>query len=115
MSLSLDHFLIILGMCLVTFVPRFCPLLLLSSRSLHPLVERWLKLIPAAVLAALLAPGLLTLKNGEETLLFISSDNILLLASIPCFLTGWFTKNFFATVIVGILAAALLRHFLGVL
>ncbi|MDL2306864.1 AzlD domain-containing protein [Desulfovibrio sp. OttesenSCG-928-C06] len=114
MSVSPETLLLILGMCLVTFIPRFLPMLLLSSRSLNPQLERWLKLVPPAVLAALLAPELLTSKGGAEgARLFISPDNMMLLASIPCFITAWITKSFFGTIVVGMAALALLRFFLG--
>lgn len=110
MSISMDHILLILGMALVTYIPRAFPLMLLSSRSLNPVIERWLRLIPPAVLAALLAPELL-LKHGENgASLNISLDNILLLAALPSFLVAWFTRSFFGTVITGMAAVALGRY-----
>ena len=51
-----EQLLLILGMALVTYIPRVAPLLLLSSRQLNPHLMRWLEMVPPAVLAALLAP-----------------------------------------------------------
>lgn len=101
---------LILGMAVVTYLPRALPLVLLSSRALNPLIERWLRLIPPAVLSALLAPELLLTKTESGTRLFISADNILLLAALPSFLVAWRTKSFFGTVITGMGAVALGRY-----
>ena len=49
-------FFIILGMAVVTYLPRLFPVWFLSSRDLPGVVIVWLKYIPAAVLAALLLP-----------------------------------------------------------
>lgn len=110
MSLNAYNVLLILGMAVVTYLPRALPLVLLSSRALNPLIERWLRLIPPAVLAALLAPELLLDKDADGVRLFVSPDNVLLLAAIPSFLVAWFTRSFFGTVITGMGAVALGRY-----
>ena len=102
--------LMVLGMALVTYLPRMLPLWLLSSRKLPPLFIRWLELIPPSVLAALLAPGILLGKDdGGGFYLNIGTENIFLLAAVPTLLAGLFTKSFFGTVAVGMGAVALLR------
>ena len=107
-----DQLLLILGMALVTYIPRVLPLLLLSSRDLNPTLMRWLEMIPPAVLAALLTPALF-LQTGadEERVLFLSLDNVFLLAAIPTFVAGWLTRSFFGTVALGMAAVAALRYF----
>ncbi|MDR2825925.1 MAG: AzlD domain-containing protein [Deltaproteobacteria bacterium] len=112
MSLSVNTLLLILGMGLVTFAVRFLPLALLSAHSLNPVVERWLNLVPPAVLAALLAPELLIAREAVPVL-NISIDNTLLIAAFPAFLVAWFSKSFFATIITGMFVAGLLRHMGG--
>ena len=111
--IPVDQLLLILGMAVVTYIPRAAPLMLLSSRELNPMLMRWLEMVPPAVLAALLAPELLTrtgLSGGKE--LFFSMDNVFLLAAAPTFLVGWLSKSFFGTVAVGMGAVALLRYFM---
>lgn len=100
-------------MALVTYIPRVAPLMLLSSRNLNPLLMRWLEMVPPAVLAALLAPGLL-LQTGAEggKALFFSLENIFLLAAVPTCIAGWLSRSFFGTVAVGMGTVALLRYFL---
>lgn len=102
-------FLTILGMAVVTYVPRLLPAWFLSSRRLSPSVERWLGFVPCAVLAALLAPGLVL----EEGTLSISLGNIFLLAALPTFAVAVKTRSFFGTVAVGMGCVALLRLFFG--
>lgn len=104
-----DQLLLILGMAVVTYIPRAAPLMLLSSRELNPLLMRWLEMVPAAVLAALLAPEILLRTAGEHKALFLSPDNVFLLAAVPTLLAGWLSKSFFGTVAVGMGAVALLR------
>lgn len=123
MSVQPYHLLLILGMALVTYLPRALPLVLLSSRRLNPGIERWLRLIPPAVLAALLAPELFLVQSGAGggsgveagPEIFVSPQNIMLLAAIPSFLVAWFGKSFFGTVITGMAAVALGRYFFNCL
>lgn len=87
----------VLGMALVTYLPRLAPAWVLSSRRLHPLVERWLSLVPPAVLAALLVPSLL----APEGHIDFSAGNLFLWAAVPTFLLAWKTKSFFGAVALG--------------
>ncbi len=98
-------FLTIVGMGLVTYLPRLLPVWLLSSRSLPPLVVAWLRFVPVAVLAALLLPALVV----REGRIDLSPNNLFLVAAIPAVLMAWKTKSFFGTVLVGMGLVALLR------
>ena len=100
-------FLTICGMGAVTYLPRLLPMLLLSDRELSPWIARWLSFVPATVLAALLAPGLLC-REGE---LILKLDNFFLLAAIPTFFVAWRFKSFFGTVATGMGFVALARYF----
>lgn len=100
-------FLTICGMGAVTYLPRLLPMLLLSGRRLSPWIARWLSFVPATVLAALLAPGLLC-RDGE---FILELDNVFLLAAIPTFLVAWRFKSFFGTVATGMGLVALGRFF----
>jgi branched-subunit amino acid transport protein len=102
-------FLTILGMGLVTYLPRLMPVLVLSSRSLPAVVVDWLRYVPPAVLAALLLPSLL-LKEGS---LGISINNLFLMAAIPTFIVAWKTRSLFASVVTGMVLVALGRLLTG--
>jgi branched-subunit amino acid transport protein len=100
-------FITILGMSVVTFLPRLLPVWLLSSKKLPPLVIAWLRFVPVAVLAAMLWPSLMV-QNGK---LDFSATNLFLWAAMPTFLVAWRTRNLFGSVIVGMVVVALARYF----
>lgn len=91
------YLLLFLGMALVTYLPRFLPLFVLSRVKIPRLFALWLGYVPVAVLAALVAPGLL-LSEGK---LFLSVNNSYLLASLPTFIAAVKTRNMFLTILMG--------------
>lgn len=98
-------FITILGMALVTYLPRLLPVWLLSSRTLPPLVIAWLRYVPVAVMAAMLLPSLVV----REQQLDLGVGNLFFWAAIPTILVAWKTRSFFGTVIVGMGLVALAR------
>jgi branched-subunit amino acid transport protein len=98
-------FLTIVGMGVVTYLPRLLPVWVLSQRTLPPLVVAWLRFVPVAVLAALLLPGLVM----PEERLDLSFNNLYVWAAIPAIVVAWRTRSFFGTVLVGMGLVALLR------
>ena len=88
---------IILGMGLVTYVPRLFPLMLLSRRNLPKWFIEWLDLIPAAILSALLLPELVT--NGLPRHLSFWQPE--LWVTIPTFIFALKTKSLGGTVVIG--------------
>ncbi len=101
-------FFTILGMALVTYLPRLLPVWLLSSRSLPPLATAWLRFVPVAVLSAMLLPSLLL--DGKQ--FNLSAGNLYLVAALPTLLVAWKTRSMFGAVVVGMLVVAAGR-FLG--
>jgi len=100
-------FITILGMGVVTLLPRLLPILLLSSSKLPPLVVAWLRFVPVAVLSAMLLPSLVV----NEARLDLSWSNLFLWAAIPTFLVAWKTRSLFGSVIVGMSVVAIARYF----
>lgn len=94
-------------MVIVTFIPRVLPLILLGNKKLPEKVINWLSFIPAAVLAALLAPTIF-LKNGS---LFLSLENTALIAFLPTLIIAKITKNIFYTVSGGLIFYILISFF----
>lgn len=97
-------------MTLVTALPRILPLLFLAGRSLPPFVARWLSYVPVAVLAALLAPSLL---SPQGALTLAPADNLYFWAGLPTFALALKTRNLFLTVLGGMIALSLLRLLLS--
>lgn len=102
-------FLTILGMLLVTYLPRVLPIWLLSSKRLPPLIVAWLRYVPVAVLAAMLFPALVI----QEGHIRFSPDNFFFWAAFPTLFVAWKTRSFFGAVIVGIGTVAIARYLLG--
>ena len=96
--ISLDYLLLIAGMGLVTFLPRWAPLFFLSQRKLPVWFVEWLDLIPAAILSALLVPALVT--AGEPRHLVLQTE---MWVALPTFLFAFKTRSLGGTVIVGML------------
>ncbi|MCL5781637.1 branched-chain amino acid transport [Desulforamulus profundi] len=99
---------IIIGMMIVTYIPRMLPLAILSRINISKGLLNWLSYVPVAVLSALLAPELL-LKDGQ---LSVNLSNTYLLAAIPCFITGIYSKSIFLTVVTGMAMVVLLNKFM---
>lgn len=55
-----DVFALILGMAVVTYLPRALPAVLLRKAEFAPAAERFLKLIPYTAMAVLIFPGIFT-------------------------------------------------------
>lgn len=99
----------ILGMTLVTYIPRLLPVYFLSSRSLPPLAVAWLRYVPVAVLAAMLFPSVLT--QGDQV--DLGPSNLFFWAALPTLLVAWRTKSLFGSVVVGMILVAGARFLLG--
>ena len=97
--------LISLGMAVVTFLPRFLPMYILTRMEIPKLVIDWLRYVPVAVLAALIVPGILT----SERQIFLSLGNSYLVAAIPAFLVAWRTKSMMLTVTAGMAMVLVLQ------
>ena len=94
-----DYMLLFAGMGLVTYIPRWLPLLYLSHKRLPQWLVDWLSLIPVAILTALLTPILFA--NASPRTLDLAKPELLI--AIPTFLVAWRTKSLGGTVIVGML------------
>ncbi|RDI47840.1 branched-subunit amino acid transport protein [Falsibacillus pallidus] len=70
----------ILGMGLVTYIPRMLPFVLFGGKELPPFVQGVLKNVPYATLGALIFPGILLIKEGELSFGLIGAAAAFLLA-----------------------------------
>ena len=93
-----SHYLVIVaGMGLVTYIPRWAPVFFLTRKPMPDWLVRWLALIPAAILSALLVPALIV--TGEpRTLDFMRPE---LFVAVPTFLFALKTRSLGGTVVVG--------------
>ena len=105
MEVSWTILIIIISCALVTFVPRVLPLMILSQLELPTWLIRWLKNVPVAVMAALLAQELL-LSNNQFS---IMDNGLKILAAIPAFVIAILTKSLLGTVMAGVIVMMILR------
>ena len=56
---------LILGMAVVTFIPRAIPAVLVDKMHFGPKTEKFLRLIPYTAMAALIFPGILTVDSAR--------------------------------------------------
>ncbi len=93
------YVLLLVGMGLVTYLPRALPLVALSRRSLPEWLVEWLELIPVALLAALVAPTLLAAPDPRE--LDLSRPEFWV--ALPTLAFAWKTRSLGGTVVAGML------------
>ena len=97
----MDKLLIFFGMAAVTFFTRYTMIALLG-RETPPLLTRWLRYVPAAVLAALVAPAALApsgrLQLGAQAW-----------ATAVGALVAWRTRSVLYTILVGMITFWVLK------
>jgi branched-subunit amino acid transport protein len=92
------YLLCILGMGLVTYIPRWLPLALLPGRDIPEIIREWLGFIPACILSALVVPGIFLDSAGHLRIL-----EPRFLAAVPTLVFALKTRSLGGTVIVGML------------
>ncbi|TVR88219.1 MAG: AzlD domain-containing protein [Trueperaceae bacterium] len=98
----------IVGMALVTFALRGSFLLAADRTTLRPLVQRALRYVPPAVLAAIVAPAL-----AQPSGAAIGPFDLRLIAGLVAGLVAWRTRGILATFGTGMLTLWGLTWLLG--
>jgi branched-subunit amino acid transport protein len=88
---------IIIGMGIVTYLPRWLPLFFLSKHPLPSWLVEWLDFIPAAILSALILPSIVT--AGEPRHLEWCKPDLWI--SVPTLFFAIKTKSLAGTVVFG--------------
>lgn len=94
-----DYLLLVAGMGLVTYIPRWFPLFFLTRRPMAGWLSEWLDLIPAAIFSALIFQDICTSGPTRSIDLFQTKS----LVAVPTFLFAWKSKSLGGTVILGML------------
>src|SRR5512143_1106120 len=105
-----NEILMIVGMTLVTVIPRYGVLALLGRVELPKPVFRALKFVPPAVLSAIILPAVL-LKDDK---IYIALDNSYLVAGIFSGVVAWKTRNLLLTIVLGMAAMLIYRALIGI-
>lgn len=93
---------LIVGMALVTYIPRWLPLNFISDKKLHPKIRRFLLYIPYTSLSILIIRGILTSSKD----MFLATFVGLVVAG----LVSWVKENLVLSVIMGILGSFLILN-----
>jgi branched-subunit amino acid transport protein len=93
---------LILGMTMVTFLPRLLPLITLTERPLHPLIKRFLLYIPYTALSALIASGIM---QADQSMRIATIAGIGAAA-----LCSWFKGGLILSVLASIITAFLILN-----
>ena len=101
----MNLWLLLLLMGLITFGLRLSLIAMAGRLEVPPFARRVLRLVPAAVLSAIIFPEVL--RPGGE--LNLSTANLRLLAAVLAALVAWRTRNVVATVGVGMAALWILQ------
>ena len=96
--MKLDTLYLILGMGIVTFLPRFLPMAFLTRWVIPGRVKMGLGYIPIAILSAIVFPILSFNEAGK-----VEIQPHYLLSAIPVFIFAWRVKSLWASVVLGML------------
>ncbi len=95
-----NHIVLIIGMMLVTYIPRLLPFVMVSGKSLPKRLNRFLQFIPYTALGALIIPGVFsaTPQMPQASILGIGF----------AFVYGWYKGGIIIPVLGSILVAFLM-------
>ena len=108
MTIGAEFIWILFGTALVTLLPRVLPLSLLSRVQMPSMLLKYLKHIPVAIMAALLAQAILMNDEGFIPI----RENTRLLALIPTLIAALWSRSLLVTVIIGVLSMLLINGLL---
>ncbi|UOQ43543.1 AzlD domain-containing protein [Halobacillus salinarum] len=91
---------IIIGMAVVTAVPRILPAFIMNQLKFPKWIDRWLNAIPYAALGALIFPGIMSAKPD--------APQIGIIAGLAAVLLAWVNVNIIVVVLGAISAVFLM-------
>lgn len=94
--------LMIIGMGLVTYIPRMLPLVVFNSVKLSPFLQGVLKNVPFAILGALIIPGIFTI---NEDIWFG------IIGAVVAFVVAYLGANVIVVVLSSIVALSIYSFF----
>ncbi|HVN71078.1 MAG TPA: AzlD domain-containing protein [Desulfomonilia bacterium] len=89
----------VLGMGLVTYIPRWAPLVWLSNKDIPAIMQEWLRFIPACILSALVAQAIFL----DSSTVGFQLVQARFLAAVPTFIFALKTRSLGGTVIAGMI------------
>lgn len=100
----MELFLIILGMGIVTYLPRLAPVFIVDKINLPDWINSWLKMIPYAALGALIFPGVLTIEKEAPI--------VGLIGGLVATIAAYFKFHIFYVILSSIIAVMVVKVFI---
>jgi branched-subunit amino acid transport protein len=100
-------FWIIIGMGIVTYLPRMFPLVLIRTDAIPPFIQAVLKNVPFAVLGALIFPSIFIIQSGHLVNITINDLVFGLLGGGVAFIAAFFEWNLVWVVLSSIIVLAI--------
>lgn len=107
MKSTTSYLFLVIGMGVVTYIPRMLPATILSKKNIPETLVVFLQYVPVAVLSALLFPGIMMIDDK----LCLLPSNSLLIATLLTFPIAYWKKSMFLTVLVGMGIVIFLNNF----
>lgn len=101
-----EIYICIIGMAIVSYIPRVAPFILLGNRKMPHAFELWLKYVPTSVFGALIFVSIFQTDSGID----VSFSNIGMLAAIPVLIVAAKTHSLPYSIIAGLVFYGLLQH-----
>ncbi|MBC9789744.1 AzlD domain-containing protein [Carnobacterium maltaromaticum] len=105
MSLTSQQLYLILGMAVVTYLPRMLPMLLLNNREIPEKIVRWMFFIPVSIFAALIFSDIFFWENQFS---INPLENLKLIPAIVVFFIAYKTKNIMWSIVFGVVGISLM-------
>lgn len=99
---------LILGMAVVTYLPRFVPMLVLSNRKVPEKLVKWMSFIPVSIFSALVFSDVF-FWNSEVNVHLL--ENVKLLPTLLVFYIAYKTQNLLWSMAFGILGISVMVLF----
>jgi branched-subunit amino acid transport protein len=104
----MNHWTLIIGMMLVTFLPRYLPLLLAGKMVFPEWLERAFNYVPIAVLSAIIAQTTLIHDGAVQ----LNAQNPYLIAALVAFVVALKCRQQLVVISCGLLVFGLMRWWL---
>jgi len=101
----MSDWLLIAGMAVLTFIPRYIPFGLAGKVTIPPLMSQALSYVPIAVLTVIIVQTTL-IRNGEVVL---TIQNHHLIAAIVAFFVSLITKHQFLAIVLGLVSFLVMK------
>lgn len=105
--LTSNQFMLILGMAVVTYIPRALPIVLFANQDISPNVKKWLTYIPGSVFAALVFSDVFFWENQLSVSIFTNKK---IIPSAIVLFVAIKTKSLMWSIIVGVLSLAMMIY-----